>query len=322
MKYLEFLNVIAHNRLTKLIISVVFLFVFLTSHVSPLTSTAHAQEQTLKVSPVIINVVLSPDKISSQSVTIQNLSAQPMPLRATLSDFITGGEEGGYIFEETKTNPLLSWITLDEFEFILSPKEKKTIQMTILTPKSIPVGGYYGVLFFEPVAQGDQSRVTKINSKVGVLMLANVGVQDLNAKRAEILDFSTDELNTDGNPTFLLRVKNTALNFFSAKPNITIAPLIGWNTPKTEIGLEEKVIFPGNVRRWTEESKVRDLSPNLYKAQITVSTGNGQTVNAEQYFVVFPIAQAITLIVIVIVLVFLIMKRKRLGKAIKALIRP
>lgn len=282
----------------------------------------HAQEQKLKVSPVIINVTLSPDKTSSQAVTIENLSSQAMPLRATLSDFITGGEEGGYIFEETKTNPLLSWITLDETEFILNPKEKKTIQMTITTPKAIPVGGYYGVLFFEPVAQGDQSKVTKINSKVGVLMLANVGVQDPNAKRAEILDFSTDVFNTDGNPAFLLRVKNIALNFYSAKPNLTVTPLIGWNAQKTQLELEEKIIFPGNVRRWTEEAKVRELSPNIYKAQIAVSTGNGQIVNAEQYFIVFPIAQALITFIVAMAIVFLFVKRKRLGKAMKALIRP
>lgn len=282
----------------------------------------HAQEQKLKVSPVIINVTLSPGKVHEHEVTIENLSAAPLPLRATLSDFLSGGEEGGYIFEETRTNPLLSWIKLNETEFILSPKEKKTLQMTITTPNAIPVGGYYGVLFFEPVQQGDQVSVTKINSKIGVLMLANIGVADPNTKRAEILAFETDFINTDGTVPFLLRVKNIALNFFSAKPKLTITPMIDWKGQTKEIELEEKIIFPGNVRRWTEERTIQDLTPNVYKAQIVVSTGNGQTVQDEHYFIVFPITHAVIAGALILLILFLIIKRKRLGRALHALIRP
>ncbi len=294
---------------------------FFISHFSPLISEAHAQEQKLKVSPVIINVTLSPGKTYNHEVAIENLSSSPLPLRATLSDFMTGGEEGGYIFEETRANPLLSWIELNETEFILNPKEKKTLQMTITTPQSIPVGGYYGVLFFEPVPQDDQTNVTKINSKIGVLMLANIGVADPNAKQAEILAFETNMFNTHGTVPLLLRVKNVALQFFSAKPLLTITPVIGWNGQVKEIELEEKIIFPGNVRRWTEENTIHDLAPNIYKAQIAVSTGNGQTMQDEHYFIVFPIMQAVIVSTIVIVLVFLLAKRKRLGKALQALIR-
>lgn len=280
---------------------------------------AMAAEQTLRVSPVIINVTLSPGKTYNHEVAIENLSSSPLPLRATLRDFMTGGEEGGYIFEETKANPLLSWIKLDESEFILNPKEKKTVQMTITTPKSIPVGGYYGVLFFEPVQQGDQSQATKVNTKVGVLMLANIGVQDPNAKKAEILAFSTDFIHTNGRVPFLLRVKNIALNFFAAKPNLTITPLIGWNMQDKEFALEEKIIFPGNVRRWTMETTVQDLSPNIYKAQMAVSTGNGQIITNEKYFIVFPFVYALVTIVVITIAFLLICKRTRLRKAVQAL---
>ena len=69
---------------------------------------AHAFEQTLRISPVIINVQLSPHKIYKNDITIENLTNAPMPLRATLNDFVTQGEEGGYVFTETMTNPLFS----------------------------------------------------------------------------------------------------------------------------------------------------------------------------------------------------------------------
>ena len=168
------LKIVAFGLLTAVF------FGFLPQHV-------HAAGQSLRVSPVIINVALSPDKTYTHEVTIENLTNAPMPLKASFNDFITTGEEGGYVFQDTKTNPLLSWSTLSESEFILSPKEKKKLQLTIHTPKQIPLGGYYGVLFFEPVIQNSQPTTTTINSKIGILMLANVGVPDPKAKKAEIV---------------------------------------------------------------------------------------------------------------------------------------
>jgi hypothetical protein len=278
---------------------------------------AAAQQQTLRVSPVIINVTLSPGKTHTHQVTIENLGNAPMPLRASLSDFMTSGEEGGYIFEETKNNPLLSWVRLDQDEFILNPKEKKTLKMTIATPKSIPVGGYYGVLFFEPVAQTDQSTVTKVNAKVGILMLANIGVPD--AKQAEILAFDPEAFSTDGTVPFILRVKNISLNFFSAKPQLTILPLLQLQQEAKHYNLEEKTIFPGNSRRWTENTTITDLQPNIYKAQLTVSSGNGQVVTAEKYIVVLPPLYVGIIAVLSLLVIFLIAKRKRLGTAAKAI---
>lgn len=303
------------------IIAAIIIVVYLYSPFSILHSQyVHAQEQTLRVSPAIINVTLSPGKTHTHKVTIENRSSMPMPLRATLSDFMTGGEEGGYIFEETKNNPLLSWITLKETDFILNPQEKKTIDMTITTPRSIPVGGYYGVLFFEPVVQGEQINVTKVNAKVGVLMLANIGVPDANAQKAEILNFSTDFLQEDGTVPFMLRVKNISLNFFSAKPTLTITPLLPFSGGQKQYELEEKTIFPGNIRRWTEDTTVQDLQPNIYKAAIEVSTGNGQTTQSEMYFVLLPLLNIALLALVLIIIVFLVIKRKRLRKVVDALL--
>lgn len=299
-------------------ISILFFIFHLSSFISPV----QAQQQTLRVSPVILNITLSPGKTYTQPVAIENLSDSPLPLRAAVSDFMTGGEEGGYVFAETKSNPLLSWIRLDETEFILEPKQKKEVQMTITTPKSIPVGGYYGILFFEPVSQSNQSSITQINAKVGVLMLANIGVPDPNAKKAEILTFAIDPLQPDGPAPFLLRVKSIALNFFSAKPTLEIRPMIPIGTTIKSYPLEEKTIFPGSIRRWEESNTITQLPPNIYKATIQVSSGQGQHVWAEKYFIVFPYLQALSILLLTSIGLILFFKRKRFGKAIEALIRP
>jgi len=300
----------------QILISLLLLSLF-----SPLP--VHAAGQSLRVSPVIINVGLSPDKTYTHDVTIENLTDVPMPLKASFNDFITTGEEGGYVFQDTKTNPLLSWSKLSETEFILGPKEKKKLQLTIHTPQEIPLGGYYGVLFFEPVVQHSNTAVTTINSKVGILLLANVGVPDPKAKKAEIETFSTGMVSADGSLPFTLRVKNIALNFFTAKPIMSITPLINLTGEDTEkrIVLEDKLIFPGLIRRWEQDRVVEHLSPNIYTVTMAVSAGDGQFVTAKTHVLVFPFVKAILLALVIVVIVFLIAKRKRLKKALVALVK-
>lgn len=282
---------------------------------------AYAATQTLRVSPVIINVTLSPGKTFTNEVTVENLTNTPLPLRATLNDFVTGGEEGGYVFENTKTNPLLSWIKLNDNEFILSPKEKKKIKMTIKTPTTIPVGGYYGVLFFEPVVPTQVAEETQVSTKVGVLLLANLGVPDNGTKKADILTFTPQQLSQDGTVPLVLRVQNTSLNFFTAKPIITLTPVIALTQPQKPTYLEEKLIFPDKIRRWTEDQIIHDLSPNIYKVHLVVSTGNEQTVTTDRYIVVFPVMKFLLVVAIFLLLIFLTVKRKRWGEVARALFR-
>ena len=322
---LNFLRFQVHRF--KLVVPVVLVILVVLSFAA---GAAKAAQQSLRVSPVIINVALSPDKTYDHEITIENLTNAPMPLKASFNDFITSGEEGGYVFENTRTNPLLSWTKLNETEFILNPKEQKKLQLTIKTPKSISLGGYYGVLFFEPVVQNAVPNATRVSSKIGILMLANVGVPDPNSEKAEILTFSTDLLSQDGNVPLLLRVKNISLNFFTAKPILTLKPLIYNVIPdligdpvngEKELSFEDKIIFPGQVRRWTEESAIQGLSPNIYTAHMAVSTGDGQYVVMEKYFVVFPIMKALLIIGVLILVMFLIVRRKQLRQAVKELIK-
>ena len=285
------------------------------------TTKAYAAQQTLRVSPVIINVNLSPNKTTTNEVRIENLTNTPLPLKATLNDFVTGGEEGGYVFEDTKTNPLLSWTKLSDDTFILNPKEKKKILMTVKTPTTIPVGGYYGVLFFQPVLQTASAQATQVSTKVGILMLANLGVPDDGHQKADILTFTPKQLSQDGTVPFLLRVQNTSLNFFTAKPILTINPVLPFSQVEKPVYLEEKLIFPDKVRRWTEDQTIHDLSPNIYKVHLSVSTGNGQMGTTDRYFVVFPVVKALIILMIILLIIFLTIKRNRLGTAARALFR-
>lgn len=292
----------------------ILLLFLLISLVSPFP--VHA-EQLFRVSPVIINIPLSPGKTMQQDVIIENLTNAPLPLKTNLTDFQTTGEEGDYVFPQTQINPLLSWITLSNTSVILAPHEQKHIKLSIKTPNSISIGGYYGILFFETLPQQIQQTQTRVAAKVGILLLAEIGVPDPHAKQAEILTMKTSLFQQNAF-SFLLRVQNISLHHFTAKPILTFTPFLplGQTHNKPTL-LEEKIIFPGKVRRW-EQTVTTNLQPNIYMLHLTLSTGNGNTIRRDRYVVVLPNNLIMTITGCAITLFFLILLRKQLARALKA----
>jgi len=276
--------------------------------------------QIFRVSPIIITIPLSPNKTTTETVTIENLTTNPLPLQTNLNDFETTGEEGGYVFPETRTNPLLSWITLNETTVILGPKEKKKIFLTIKTPQAIPLGGYYGMLFFEPVISTPQQNVTYVIPKVGILLLGSIGVLDPKAKNAEIVSFSTGLLHQTNQFPLLLRVKNISLHYLTAKPILTITPLLSFSQQISQVStLEDKLVFQGKIRRWEQIIQLENNFPNIYKVHLTLSSGNGNVIKEERYLVVFPFMKTLFIFFILLLLGGIITKRKQLKNALKAL---
>lgn len=319
---MNILNYINLSLFTKQWVKMTLIFAaFLITTTQTTYAATDTNSQIFNVSPAIINVPLSPGKKYSYKVTVTNLSNRPLPLQASLNDFQTTGEEGDYLFADTKTNPLLSWINLSQTDLVINPKESKPVTLTIATPKNIPFGGYYGILFFQPVLQ-NATQTTQVIPRVGILLLADIGVPDPNAPQANILTFTTGLLHEDTTIPLLLRVKNISLHFFTAKPILTISPLLSFHHQEVSpTYLEDKLIFQGKVRRWEQTITLPDTQPNIYKVHLAVSTGNDKYVVQDKYIVVFPFTKAIFVLLGLIILTFFITKRKRLKKAFTALFR-
>ncbi len=270
----------------------------------------------MKVSPVILNISLVPGKEYHYVVTVENLLDSPLPLRATFEDFQTEDEEGGYVFTQKATSPLLSWITLDKSDLIIPAHAKETVSLNLTIPKTIKVGGYYGILFFQPVISNQQAQIP-LSSKVGVLMLANVGVPSQNPIKGQIVEFSFDKfLYQKGPLSYLFRFRNTELNFYSAKPFLTLKPFIG---KEQKFSLEEKFVFPGKTRRWEGAVELPNYWHGFYKATLAVSTGQGKQVIEESYLVALPYTAILVIGVSLCLLYFMITKKKRVQKALKIL---
>ncbi len=285
---------------------------------SPILASAQEKpnvKQMIRVSPVILKVKLEPGTVQNYQVKIENLLDAPLPIRASVEGFDSSDEEGGYslISDPVSVSPLTRWITIAEPEAIIPGRTEKEFNLEITVPNKVPLGGYYAMIFFTPIFPG-----VPVSSKIGVLALANIGVQD-QKNQADIVTFNFDKaLYEKGSIQTTIRVKNTSLNYFTAKPTLTLKPLFGES--KT-VELEEKTILPGKIRRWQRNLDMGNLYGGIYTAELKVSLENGDYIYSTTHFIGFPATKTLVAIIGILVLVYALLNRKRVSKALKILIR-
>lgn len=149
--------------LTMLLISVLL----------PTTRAQDAPQSTgLVVSPAVIDVSLEKGKIYTKEILVKSTSSSPTGFvvgieKLMLSDFAS-------VSEKEVIPP--DWITAGQQEFILNPGEVRKLNIIFNPSADTPPGGYYGILYIQPVADISRFTTEKTSSvpKVGVLLLAKV----------------------------------------------------------------------------------------------------------------------------------------------------
>jgi len=272
----------------------------------------------LRISPILLNIALSPGKTYAYKVTVENLTDISLPLHAELDRLDSSDEENVLQFS-SQESPFLSWISIDKKELIIEPQSTQSTVVTITIPKTVPIGGYYAIIFFQPLFPNIKNAPTEIQAKIGLPILANIGVGPSKEKKGEITTFSFGKfLYEKPDLTLHLRVKNTSLYHFSAKPFIQFHPIIG--EVKTQ-PIEEKIILPGKSRSWNNSLEINHRSYGLYKVVAAVSTGEGQQINRSTYLLFFPLKKTILILFFVFLGVFIFKKRKRFKKALQSLVK-
>ncbi len=313
-------HVFGNILLIRLLVALA-LSVILFAYFNPKSISA-AREGTLtkpfiRVSPVILNITLSPGKSYEYDLKVDNLLSSPLPVRAVLDNFEPTDEDNS---AQTQISPLVSWITYDPKDMIIPAKTQKIIHLKVNIPSRVPVGGYYATLYLEPVLPSQRTaQTTSIHTRIGVIMLANIGVPGL-TRQAEIIQFSFDKWLYEKGPVKLtFRTKNLSLYHFSAKPFVILKPLFG---PARKLEIEEKIILPGKSRNWTKDLELPDYWHGLYKATLAVSVGNGQQIIRSTYIFGLPFNKLAIFIGLIVLFLFVIRRRKNWKKFFRTLFHP
>ncbi len=280
----------------------------------PSVSRAQIQpENQLRISPVLLNIILSPGKTYTYVITIENLQDTPVPLRASL-DSLSTDEDGTFDFVAPKKSPLVDWTTISPQEILVPANDVEKVTVTVRIPDSVQLGGYYAFLFLDPVISRKQTAST-VTARIGIPLLANIGVIDNTKNHTNIESFSfvrkiveTPVISTR------MRITNNGLHHYPVKPALIVKPLLG---EPFEVPFEEKVLFPGKGRRWEVTKTLPNLYPGYYNSSMRVSTGNGDQLFYDDYFVILPYKMAITLFFLLTIVIFISTRRKQIVAAIK-----
>lgn len=302
------------KTITISFLALALLFVFLL----PL-STAKAAESgfissSLRVSPVILKIQLQPGAKRLYPVTIENRTDAPMPIRATIEGFDPTDELTGFTPNPTAdVSPLARWISIDEPDAIIPARQSHEFLVKISIPSTVPIGGYYAMIYFTPLYQNGS-----VGSKIGVVTLANIGIQDSLQNKAVISEFRFEKPIYEHGPiTSSVRITNSSLHYFSTKPTLSISPY--WGKPDT-VELDEKTILPGKSRAWKSVFTIQNSKWGIYKATIKTRIENGETITKTIPLVIFPYRIFITALLFISIALWIISKRRNIHKALKLLV--
>jgi len=284
-------------------------------------SPVHAQtapQQSLSVSPIINDLHLTPGKKTSFTLSIENISQSPVGIHAEIDGMDALGDTP---IASQKLSAMLNWTNLSSTDLLLGQKEKKTILVTINTPKHIGQSGYYETIFLTPILHQEQVAWSPIIlSRVGVLVLGTVGNLNYNdlAKKVSIATITPSEKIINSFPkTISFTTANSYFSHFDAKPFITITPLFA---NSQTILLSDKHVLPGSARTWQYQPTV-PTNHLFYQIHLAVSIGDGKQITADTWFVVLPYKPTLLLILIAVLLYIGLAKRSRLGKFTKILVK-
>jgi hypothetical protein len=266
------------------------------------TKNSYAIKQSIRVSPIISDLQLTPDKSTTINLSVENLSDASLGIHAEVSGM---GE-------------ISQWTNISSPDIVLDPLSQKTINITITPPKNTKQGGYYETIFLTPIVSAKkESTSPAVLTRIGAIVLGTIGTLDYNdlAKKVSIQNFKPEKYISDKAPAILtFSVENKYFTHFTAKPFLTIKPVFGQE--KTTL-LEEKRVLPGTSKSWKFQTV---LGKNIfYKAILAVSIGNGNQVFAETWFIILPKYASWAIILLTVVLIALL-TRNRIKKALKALI--
>lgn len=197
----------------------------------------------LTLSPVFLNLATDPGKPVTSSIKVTNNNNITEYLKVTLATFRPDPNTGNpTIADIEEGDEFAQWIRFSQEQFVLAPRETKTIGVTISPPQEATLGYYYAVLVsrITEATAGERQSIVAGSPAIPVLL----EVRTPNAKReVQLVDFKTDKMIYEYLPTtFQIKMKNSG--------NVHLAPVgdifIDWRG-KENVGIVTVNKGGGNI---------------------------------------------------------------------------
>jgi len=283
------------------------------------------EAMSLTVAPSIFEGVVTAGKTTSQTFELKNNSRIPLPIKCYIRNFDASDEGGGVsIPEEADTQRFSprSWIEVVSPDFIIQPQTSRQIIINFNPPKDLPPGGYYAILFAEPLLPESflsQSSL-QIGGRIGsLLFLISPGDVSEKGKIASV-NFPHYVFSRKA-PDLKIRFENQGNVHLRPSGSITVTNLMTKKS-RTE-PVAEFTVLPAKIRQ--QIVALGELKwPGAYKVALQLNYGRDKIVLNKEfkfyYLPVMPIA-VVVLVAGVLFALFWGKTRKRIVKALKVVVR-
>lgn len=273
----------------------------------------------LGVVPLSIHLELSPGQSASGQIDVMNTNQVPINLKVYLMDRVTKSN-GQILFTEPGTGKFsaATWLTVDTGALSMTPGETKKVDWKITVPEDAEPGEHATVIFFEPDQEQAQAGQVNIGTRIGTVITVKVPGQI--RREGKLVGFHAEQppihlvfrpfgrqlLNVsfklpfrifDGGPIPLgAGFENTGNISAEVTSKVEILTKSGKSVANLT-SADSAVIFPGDS--WTV-SATWDDPPTFGRFVAKLHLNYGPDVpelTAETTFNVFPVRQALALLV-------------------------
>lgn len=240
-------------------------------------------EVSLKLWPTRFEVLIKEGETAALVVNVQNGCDEPVHLRVYAMDF-TVGANGTYHFSEPghQTYSCSTWISTDQLDFGLAPRETKAVNTTVHVPEQIEPGGHYAAVFFEQAGDPGQGTSVSVGARVACLIYVTVpGVTDADIiAAAEIVQIILPGWIERGPVKVGTLVRNSGNVHLTVAARVYLGDFRGSHAGEVDLG--QVIVLPGGERML--EGTWEDL-PLFGKVRAKVVIGyhddHGELVNKE-----------------------------------------
>jgi P pilus assembly chaperone PapD len=177
----------------------------------------------IEVSPLRVELKAQAGAATTQAITIVNTGAEPVRVRAELSDWFLSRDGSPQFIEATdKSYSATAWTRVAPPEQVIEPGRDAIVRFSLTVPAEAPPAGYRtGILFeFGPAAveTATHRREVQVRSRIATLVYANVGEPPA---AVELVDLRSR--HTSNQPAQIVAIlKNTGRRTVRTRGTVTL----------------------------------------------------------------------------------------------------
>lgn len=302
-------------KFLSVMVAIAVLLVISLSLYSPFRSwvTAQIAGQSIEVSPPTQEVTADPGQSITIHAKVTNKTNAALPMSVHIEDFLAKGEEGLVALTTNSQYSITSWTKVSPTHFTLQAGEQKEVTATITVPTGV-AGGRYGSFVFATDTE-KKGGTASVSQEIASLFLLRISgkVNEV----LEISDIQAPAYSEFGPIPVNIKFTNKGNIHVKTYGLVNVTDMFG--NKVEDIVVKATNVFPDSNRIVTATLNKKFLFGS-YKVTAIMYYGSDQlqTVTATTKFFAFPTRLAVGAVVI---LFLLLIARKRIGKALKALFK-